>query len=46
MSRDPEYQADRTKSIIFQWENGAMSDTEALEMLSAIYKSYEPRRRA
>lgn len=44
MSRDPEYQADCTKSIIFQWKNGAMSDSEALDRLDRLYATYEMRR--
>lgn len=45
MSRDPEYQADATHSIIFQWKNGAMNDSKAMERLERLYATYEPRRR-
>ena len=44
MSRDPEYQADVTSSIIFQWKNGAMDDSEAMARLERLYATYEPRR--
>lgn len=44
VSRDPEYQADCTKSIIFQWKNGAMDGREALDRLDRLYETYEYRK--